>query len=108
MYLAIENDCVDIVRYFLTLNKLQINDSALHAISHGNVQIATLLLDKLKSLDPQFESVGTDSMDTFSANRTPMIVAAESGSYEMIEMLRKRGHQIYHPHKRSCSCSDCR
>ena len=45
---------------------------------------------------------------SYTADVTPLILAAQRNSYEVVKLLLDRGHTISQPHDVRCSCSECR
>ena len=98
-------------------NLANIYEALLQAISAGHEQIAESILKHPKyqgmkkehkhfgETDHFFNSASEDS--PFSADITPLILAAERNQFEIIQLLLLRGETIKKPHHYYCNCQEC-
>nr|CAD7411671.1 unnamed protein product [Timema cristinae] len=97
------------VEFLLHQKRLDIRDCALHAVRENQPRILGMILDRLKETSPVLEFVGFTHSAEFPDYITPLILAAQCGHYEIIEMLLERNHSITRPHPPRCLCSQvCR
>lgn len=105
LHVAIKKHNESMVEYLLNVTNINIGDSALHAIRKNNANILLLILDKLGN---EFEAVGhSGESSDFPDHITPLMLAADLGHYELIEILLERGHRLSKPHLPNCCCSTC-
>ena len=98
-------------------NIANIHEALLQAISAGHEQIAETILKHPKYIDVKRENkrfgetdyfFNTTSEDSpFSADITPLILAAERNQFEIIQLLLLRGDTINKPHHYYCNCQEC-
>lgn len=96
-----------LVDYLLTHSEIDIGDAVLHAVRDNLIKIVEMLLNRLKAIAPSLEFVGVTHSSDFPDYMTPLILAAQHGHFELIEMLIERGHMISKPHSPRCRCDDC-
>ena len=60
------------------------------------------VLSFCSKLGPEREKLCYEESSDYSADITPLILAAQLGHYEMVRMLLGRGHIIEKPHTPSC------
>lgn len=108
LLIAVKINSDAMVEFLLTQNNIQIGDSVLHAVKDNKPKILEMLLEKLNATSPGLEYVGVTHSSDFPDHVTPLILAAQCGHYEIIEMLIKRGHILAKPHHPSCRCAECR
>ncbi|CAH1777259.1 unnamed protein product [Owenia fusiformis] len=118
--IAVQNQHEDMVYNLIQCPNIVLGDSLLHAIKEGNVRIIEVLLNwqdenhrKTKQVDafdsPEDENA-TEAFESaeFSANITPLMLAAHCHNYEVIQKLIARGDTIEIPHQVNCDCKDCK
>ncbi|XP_050302475.1 short transient receptor potential channel 5-like [Anthonomus grandis grandis] len=105
---AVQNHMEPMVEFLLTRPGIDIGDCILHAVKDNQVKILQALLQKITEIAPSLEFVGVTHSTDFPDYVTPLILAAQCGHYEIIELLIQRGHTISKPHPPSCRCADCR
>ncbi|KAK9729932.1 Ankyrin repeats (3 copies) [Popillia japonica] len=108
LHIAVQNASELMVELLLRQREIEIGDCHLHAIRDNLIKILQMLLDKLQETAPGLEFVGVSHSSDFPEYVTPLILAAQCGHFEIIEMLIERGHKISKPHPPSCQCHDCK
>lgn len=108
LLIAVQNHMELMVEYLLSRPGIEIGDCILHAVKDNQRKILEALLKKMNEIAPSLEFVGVTHSTDFPDYVTPLILAAQCGHYEIIELLIQRGHSISKPHPPSCRCSDCR
>lgn len=108
LHIAVKINSEPMVELLLAQNDIDIGDSVLHAVRDNKPKILELLLEKQNATSPGLEFVGVTHSSDFPDHVTPLILAAQCGHYEIIEMLINRGHVIAKPHHPSCRCGECR
>ncbi|XP_023240102.1 short transient receptor potential channel 4-like [Centruroides sculpturatus] len=106
LHIAVENENVEMIQFLLTIPDIDIKDCVLHAVCTGNIKIIEMILDSLKERNLEFQSC-CKSIE-FDYGMTPLILAAQRGSIEIIRLLLKRNHRIPEPHLPTCKCRECR
>ncbi len=98
-------------------NQQHIYEAVLQAIGAGHVQIAESILKhkrylamwrerkKLGDQEGFFKTCNAESQ--FSADITPLVLAAQKNQYEVVQLLLLRDERIQKPHKYSCGCMEC-
>ncbi|XP_053682649.1 transient receptor potential protein [Sabethes cyaneus] len=107
---AIENENIDLIRLLLT-EGIRVEDALLHAISEEYVEaVETLLLWEEDNHIPgqpySWEAVDRSS-SSFTADITPLILAAHKNNYEILKILLDRGATLPMPHDVRCGCDEC-
>lgn len=110
LHLALKNNDERMVAYLVSRKDLDPMDCVLHAVKMNHPRIVTMILDKLKSIHPvhnlEFNSC-VNSPD-FPDYLTPLMLAAQCGHVEMINLLLYRDHPpLVPPHAPSCQCEEC-
>lgn len=108
LLIAVQNHMETMVEYLLNQPGIDIGDCILHAVKDNQRKILEALLQKISEIAPSLEFVGVTHSTDFPDYVTPLILAAQCGHYEIIELLIQRGHTISKPHAPSCRCADCR
>lgn len=108
LHIAVKINSEAMVEFLLTQKDIDIGDCVLHAVRDNKSKILEMLLEKQNAIAPGLEYVGVTHSSDFPDHVTPLILAAQCGHYEIIEMLINRGHIITKPHNPSCRCGDCR
>ncbi|XP_052816254.1 short transient receptor potential channel 7-like isoform X3 [Mya arenaria] len=116
--LAVGNEHLEVVELLLDRSNLaNIYEALLQAISSGHEQIAESILKHPKyqgmkkehkhfgETDHFFNNAKEDS--PFSADITPLILAAERNQFEIVQLLLLRGETIKKPHHYYCNCQEC-
>ncbi|XP_075225817.1 short transient receptor potential channel 4-like [Lycorma delicatula] len=106
LHIAMQARNDDMVDFLLQQKRLDVTDSALHAIMLDQPHNLIKILDRLKEVSPELEYTGCIYSPDFSMNMTPLILAAQCGNYEIIRILLARGHSIPRPHKPCCLCPE--
>ncbi|XP_066148800.1 short transient receptor potential channel 5-like [Euwallacea fornicatus] len=107
LLIAVKNHLESMVEYLLAQPQIDIGDCILHAVKDNQRRILEALLQKMSETAPSLEFVGVTHSSDFPDYVTPLILAAQCGHYEIIELLIQRGHTISKPHPPSCRCADC-
>lgn len=108
LLIAVQNHMEPMVEYLLTQPGIDIGDCILHAVKDNQRKILEALLQKITEIAPSLEFVGVTHSTDFPDYVSPLILAAQCGHYEIIELLIQRGHAIAKPHPPTCRCADCR
>ncbi|XP_018319395.1 short transient receptor potential channel 5-like [Agrilus planipennis] len=108
LHIAVQNEDYEMVEFLLKEKDIEIGDSVLIAIRDNYIDIVKMLLDKLKKTSPGLEFAGATHSSDFADHITPLVLAAQCGHYEIIEMLIERGHKIAKPHPPNCMCTQCK
>ncbi|GAB0092353.1 Transient receptor potential protein [Sergentomyia squamirostris] len=107
---AIENENIDLIRLLLS-EGIEVKDALLHAISEEYVEgVETLLLweeEHHKAGKPYSWEAVNQATSTFTADITPLILAAHKNNYEILKILLDRGATLPVPHDVRCGCDDC-
>uniref|UniRef100_A0A1B0CBR7 Transient receptor ion channel domain-containing protein n=1 Tax=Lutzomyia longipalpis TaxID=7200 RepID=A0A1B0CBR7_LUTLO len=107
---AIENENIDLIKLLLS-EGIEVKDALLHAISEEYVEgVETLLLWEEEHHKPgtpySWEAVN-QATSTFTADITPLILAAHKNNYEILKLLLDRGATLPVPHDVRCGCDEC-
>ncbi|XP_045478716.1 transient receptor potential protein [Harmonia axyridis] len=107
---AIENENIDLIKVLLEKG-IAVKDGLLHAIKEEYVEaVEVLLLYEEKHHIPG-EAYSWERVDrcssTFTADITPLILAAHKNNFEIIKILLDRGATLPMPHDVRCGCDDC-
>ncbi|XP_022919026.1 short transient receptor potential channel 4-like [Onthophagus taurus] len=108
LHIAVQNVSENMVELLISQPDIEIGDCVLHAIRDNQIKILKILLNKLHQTAPGFEFVGVTNSSDFPEYVTPLILAAQCGHFEIIELLIERGHKIVKPHPPDCQCHECR
>ncbi|KAH9368729.1 hypothetical protein HPB48_004748 [Haemaphysalis longicornis] len=95
------------VAKFLIDKGARLKDSLLHAVVTGDLELTLLILKEVLKSDPLCEQRGLTYSATFTADLTPVILAAQHGHWDIIRFFLKKGYTIDAPHKASCMCKTC-
>uniref|UniRef100_A0A3B3CWA3 Transient receptor potential cation channel, subfamily C, member 6b n=1 Tax=Oryzias melastigma TaxID=30732 RepID=A0A3B3CWA3_ORYME len=119
LQLAVANEHLEVAKLLLKKKELKrIGDALLLAISKGYVRIVEAILTHEAFADGRrlTDSPGQTHDDffsydengtRFSADITPIILAAHFQEYEIVHMLFVRGARIQRPHVYLCQCGPC-
>ncbi|KAF6726294.1 Short transient receptor potential channel 6 [Oryzias melastigma] len=119
LQLAVANEHLEVAKLLLKKKELKrIGDALLLAISKGYVRIVEAILTHEAFADGRrlTDSPGQTHDDffsydengtRFSADITPIILAAHFQEYEIVHMLFVRGARIQRPHDYLCQCGPC-
>ncbi|KAL0884290.1 hypothetical protein ABMA27_016274 [Loxostege sticticalis] len=110
LLMAIDNENLEMVELLLEFG-VETRDALLHAISEEFVEAVEALLDhEERSHKPgelhSWEALPPETA-TFTADITPLILAAHRDSYEIIKLLLDRGAALPVPHDVRCGCDEC-
>ncbi|XP_063823102.1 transient receptor potential-gamma protein-like isoform X2 [Ostrinia nubilalis] len=110
LLMAIDNENLEMVELLLEFG-VETRDALLHAISEEFVEAVEALLDhEERSRKPgelhSWEALPPETA-TFTADITPLILAAHRDSYEIIKLLLDRGAALPVPHDVRCGCDEC-
>lgn len=108
LHIAVQINSESMVEFLLAQKDIDIGDNVLHAVRDNKPKILQMLLEKMNSTSPGLEFVGVTHSSNFPDHVTPLILAAQCGHYEIIQMLIHRGHTIAKPHSPRCRCTDCK
>ncbi|XP_065307424.1 short transient receptor potential channel 4-like [Dermacentor albipictus] len=92
---------------FLVQNGVRLKDALLHAVETGDVPLTEFLVTELSKTDAQCEKRGYASSATYTADVSPIILAAQMGHWTLIHFFIKRGNVVEAPHRASCLCKTC-
>ncbi|KAJ0179620.1 hypothetical protein K1T71_005332 [Dendrolimus kikuchii] len=117
LLMAIDNENLEMVELLLEFG-VETRDALLHAISEEFVEAVEALLDheertkkdgepNTRFFSPQSWEALPPETATFTADITPLILAAHRDSYEIIKLLLDRGASIPVPHDVRCGCDEC-
>ncbi|XP_017774988.1 PREDICTED: short transient receptor potential channel 4-like [Nicrophorus vespilloides] len=107
LHIALQNRSESMVEFLVSQPNIDIGDCVLHAVRDNLIKILQMLLDKLQETAPGLEFVGVTHSSDFPDHVTPLILAAQCGHFEIIELLIERGHKIAKPHPPDCKCGEC-
>ncbi|XP_013386796.1 transient-receptor-potential-like protein [Lingula anatina] len=112
--IAVDNENVEIVELLLQQDGVKIGDALLYAIREGVYKIVEMLIDHhsisrdMLGMDwSQNQPPGEESAD-YSADISPVILAAHCNQFEILQLLLSRGAKIDKPHDITCTCTRCR
>ncbi|RWS01447.1 short transient receptor potential channel 4-like protein, partial [Dinothrombium tinctorium] len=106
---AVEREDVKMIQFLLSKGA-EVRDAHLIAINHDSREKAELLLNAIsQKYGREKELEGVDDSSVFAPYITPMILAAQRGNIEIIQMLLERKHpQLPSIHIPYCRCESCR
>ena len=107
LHVAVQNRSEPMVEFLLQQRGIDLSDCVLHAIRDNQIKILQMLLDKMHEIAPGMEYAGAIHSSDFPDHVTPLILAAQCGHFEIIELLIERGHKIVKPHPPNCQCVEC-
>ncbi|XP_055637159.1 transient receptor potential protein [Toxorhynchites rutilus septentrionalis] len=107
---AIENENIELINLLLA-EGIRVQDALLHAINEEYVEaVETLLVWEEENHVPgqpySWEAVDRSS-SSFTADITPLILAAHRNNYEILKILLDRGATLPMPHDVRCGCDEC-
>lgn len=98
LQVAVENKQLDIVKELLEKGEgADVKTALLQCVLENDLQCVQILLTKKAD-------VGMKQTDSYI---TPIILAAQLGHYEMVNLLMKNDQSIDEPCESSCACEDC-
>ncbi|XP_045778179.1 transient receptor potential protein isoform X2 [Maniola jurtina] len=107
---AIENENIELIKLFLN-SGIKVKDALLHAIKEEYVEAVELLLQWEEEHHVPGEPYSWECIDqsaaTFTADITPLILAAHVNHYEILKLLLDRGATLPVPHDVKCGCDEC-
>uniref|UniRef100_A0AAG5DVM5 Transient receptor ion channel domain-containing protein n=1 Tax=Anopheles atroparvus TaxID=41427 RepID=A0AAG5DVM5_ANOAO len=107
---AIENENIELINLLLR-EGIKVKDALLHAIREEYVEaVETLLLWEEENHlpgDPYSWEAVDRSSSSFTADITPLILAAHKNNYEILKILLDRGATLPMPHDVRCGCDEC-
>ncbi|KAH7951704.1 hypothetical protein HPB52_011545 [Rhipicephalus sanguineus] len=106
LHVAVRRKDLSMVK-FLVQNGVRLNDVLLHAVETGDVPLTEFLVAELSKTDPQCEKRGYPHSATYTADVSPIILAAQMGHWTLIHFFVKRGLEVEAPHTASCLCKTC-
>ncbi|RWS07648.1 transient receptor potential-gamma protein-like protein [Dinothrombium tinctorium] len=109
LLMAIDNENLDMIELLIDRG-VEMKDALLHAINEEFVESVELLLDQENQIHVQGTPHSWESAEreTFTADVTPLILAAHKNNYEIIKILLDRGiSPIPCPHDARCGCEEC-
>ncbi|KAL5969348.1 Short transient receptor potential channel 6 [Taenia solium] len=116
--LAMKTENIELIGALVgRLSFYAVEDALLNAISQEKIHIVKLIIDHPqyirmeKIMAPRGQRAGLISKcierSQFSADITPLMLAAHTNNHEIIQLLLDRGFKLEMPHDRSCLCLDC-
>lgn len=116
--LAMKTENIELIDALVgKLNFYAVEDALLNAISQEKIHIVKLIIDHPqyirmeKIMAPRGRRAGligkSIERSQFSADITPLMLAAHTNNHEIIQLLLDRGLTVEMPHDRSCMCLDC-
>ena len=116
--LAMKTENIELIDALVgKLNFYAVEDALLNAISQEKIHIVKLIIDHPqyirmeKIMAPRGQRAGLVGKgierSQFSADITPLMLAAHTNNHEIIQLLLDRGLKVEMPHDRSCICLDC-
>ncbi|KAM7542454.1 hypothetical protein Aperf_G00000010997 [Anoplocephala perfoliata] len=116
--LAMKTENIELIDALVgRLSFYAVEDALLNAISQEKIHIVKLIIDHPqyirmeKIMAPRGQRAGLIGKGTersqFSADITPLMLAAHTNNHEIIQLLLDRGLKVEMPHDRSCLCLDC-
>lgn len=123
LLLAMKTDSLELID--LLIEKLSffiVEDALLNAISTERVHMVKMIVDHPQYIRKEktcavLRAKGTGASaiaarkrkdrSQFSADITPIMLAAHINNHEIIQMLLDRGHVLEMPHDRACQCERC-
>ncbi|KAL5108040.1 hypothetical protein TcWFU_007964 [Taenia crassiceps] len=116
--LAMKTENIELIGALVgRLSFYAVEDALLNAISQEKIHIVKLIIDHPqyirmeKIMAPRGQRSGLIGKcierSQFSADITPLMLAAHTNNHEIIQLLLDRGFKLEMPHDRSCLCLDC-
>ncbi|VDK22403.1 unnamed protein product [Taenia asiatica] len=116
--LAMKTENIELIGALVgRLSFYAVEDALLNAISQEKIHIVKLIIDHPqyirmeKIMAPRGQRAGLINKcierSQFSADITPLMLAAHTNNHEIIQLLLDRGFKLEMPHDRSCLCLDC-
>ncbi|KAL1441802.1 hypothetical protein MTO96_008309 [Rhipicephalus appendiculatus] len=106
LHVAVRRKDLPMVK-FLVQNGVRLNDVLLHAVETGDVPLTEFLVKEVSKTDPQCEKRGYPHSATYTADVSPVILAAQMGHWTLIHFFVKRKLTVEAPHTASCLCKTC-
>ncbi|XP_057216828.1 transient receptor potential cation channel subfamily C member 2b [Triplophysa rosa] len=109
-------DTMDSLLQGIKFDFRQIHEALLVAVDTNQPRVVKRLLDRLDLEKGNKMDVRSFSMaifdhsiddSQFAPGVTPLTLACQKDLYEIVTMLKQKGHEIPWPHKISCSCLEC-
>lgn len=114
--IAVDNENFEIVEVLLKSPSIKIGNALLYAVREGVYRIVEMLIDHPSITGEMLGCEGwQDSLKgakdaenfEYSADISPVILAAHLNQFEILQLLLTRGATINKPHSLSCSCQSC-
>jgi len=110
LVIAVENENMPLMEMLLEAG-IRPKDALLVSIREDYVDGCEMLLRFEEETHKEGEAYSWETMDNtvanFTADITPLILAAHRNNYEILKMLLDRGATIPIPHYIKCSCQEC-
>lgn len=110
LQIALEKNNEKMVEFLLKRKQLDVRDCAFHAIKLNQPKNLVLILDKVKRSYPKYNLEFEPCVESsdFPDYLTPLMLAAQCGHVEIINLLLDRGHpELKTPHQATCVCDEC-
>lgn len=101
-------DNTDANGFFVNHNQ-KLQEALVKAVKQGNVQVVEILLDHYLQLLSSENAGFCNSPEELikPTNFPPMIVSAQHGNFEMINLFLAKGFKLEREHSVTCKCEDC-
>ena len=109
LQLAVANNSLEILTLLLR-SGADIGNALLQAVSKESLECVKVLLEFHSKEARPTSKVETSAK--FSSYLTPLILAAQNNSYNVVNLLISKGYKIEEPqilyHSKSCNCDECK
>uniref|UniRef100_A0A915J1H8 Transient receptor ion channel domain-containing protein n=1 Tax=Romanomermis culicivorax TaxID=13658 RepID=A0A915J1H8_ROMCU len=110
-----DNENVEIIELLLSHEDIKIGNALLHGIREGVYKMVEMLIDHPSITSDMLGDGWRGSLDhndaenfEYSADISPVMLAAHLDQFEILQLLLSRGARIYKPHVAACPCDQCK